>query len=103
VLDPTNVSAAIEWEITHPAATEPIAVIRKLRLGAGRVVYFRAVTYDADSSKRELIGYWGSLDEATQNVHGLYERHLPPESLISTKGLPREPLPLTQPKQPPAS
>lgn len=101
MLDLSNVSTPIEWEITHPASPEPIAVIRKLRLGAGRVLYFRAVTYDVDSRKRELIGYWGSLDEAAQNVHGLFERHLPPGSLVSTKGLPREPLPLTKPKHPP--
>lgn len=101
--DLSRVRSAIEWEISHPASDEPIAVIRKLRLGPGKVLYFRAVTYDVDPAKRELIGYWGTLEEATQNVHGLYELHLPPEKVTTADGEPRDPLPLTKPKHPPAS
>ncbi len=100
--DLSNFTKPIEWEVTHSASQTPIAVIRKLKLGPGHVLYFRAVTWHADARKRELIGYWGSLAEATQNVYGLYERKLPPQRLASSGSTWREPLPLTKPKAPPA-
>lgn len=100
--DLSNFIHPVEWEISHAASKEPIALIRRLRLGAGRVLYYRAITWDADPSKRELIGYWGTLDEAAQNVYGLYERKLPKQFLASSGSTWKEPLPLTKPKMPPA-
>ena len=101
--DLSNYTRAIEWEITHSTKRDPIAIIRKLHLGPGDVVYFRAVTWDADPANRELIGYWGSLEEATQNVYGLFERSMPKQFLASSGSTWREPLPLTMPKHPPAT
>ncbi|SFN65829.1 hypothetical protein [Mycetocola miduiensis] len=101
--DLSNVTQPIEWAIVHSTSRDPIALIRKLQLGAGRTTYYRAITWHVDPTKRELIGYWGSLNEATQNVYGLYERKLPPQFLASSGSTWREPLPLTRPKTPPLS
>lgn len=100
--DLSNVTTPVEWVVTHSAATGPIAVVRRLRLGPDRELYFRAVTWHADPARRELVGYWGSVEEAVQNVYGLYERSLPPQFLMTGGGTAREPHPLTKPKAPPA-
>jgi hypothetical protein len=101
--DLSHVTTPVEWMVTHSAASEPIAVVRRLRLGPQRELYFRAVTWHRDSTRRELVGYWDSLEEAVQNVYGLYERSLPPQFLMTGGGTTREPQPLTKPKPPPAS
>ncbi|GHD42126.1 hypothetical protein D9V29_01315 [Mycetocola manganoxydans] len=101
--DLSNVTTPVEWVVTHSAAKEPIAIVRRLRLGAERELYFRAVTWNADPAKRELVGYWGSAEEAVQNVYGLFERSLPPQFLMTGGGTARQPQPLTKPKPPPAS
>lgn len=101
--DLSNVTTPVEWVVTHSAATGPIAVVRRLRLGPDRELYFRAVTWHADPARRELVGYWGSVEEAVQNVYGLYERSLPPQFLMTDGGTAREPLALTKPKAPPAA
>src|SRR5690554_6021187 len=99
--DLSNFTHPIEWVITHSASKEPIALIRKLQLGLGQVTYYRATTWNSEPSKRELIGYWGSLNEAAQNVYGLYERKLPRQFFATSGSTWREPLPLTNPKGPP--
>ncbi len=99
--DLSNVTTPVEWVVTHAAAKGPIAVVRRLRLGRARDVYFRAVTWHADPSERSLVGYWGSAEEAVQNIYGLYERSLPPQFLMTGGGTTRAPLPLTAPKPPP--
>jgi hypothetical protein len=101
--DLSNVTAPVEWVVTHSTAKEPIALVRRLRLGPARELYFRAVTWHQDAGRRELVGYWGSLEEAVQNVYGLYERSLPPQFLMTGGGTTRQPAPLTKPKPPPAS
>lgn len=101
--DLSNVTTPVEWVVTHSAAKEPIALVRRLRLGPNRDLYFRAVTWHRDATKRELVGYWGSVEEAVQNVYGLYERSLPPQFLMTGGGTTRQPAPLTKPKPPPAS
>ena len=99
--DLSNVTTPVEWVVTHAVATGPIAVVRRLRLGARRELYFRAVTWHIDTAQRELIGYWGSLEDAVQNVYGLYERSLPPQFLEARGKTAREPHALTKPKPPP--
>ncbi|MET1051858.1 MAG: hypothetical protein ABWX65_04380 [Mycetocola sp.] len=101
--DLSNVITPVEWVVTHSAASGPIAVVRRLRLGPDRDLYFRAVTWHDDPAQRELVGYWGSLDEAVQNVYGLYERSLPPQFLMTGGGTAREPHALTKPKAPPVT
>lgn len=100
--DLSSVTTPVEWVVTHSSSQEPIAVVRRLRLGPQRELYFRAVTWHVDPAKRELVGYWGSAEEAVQNVYGLFERSLPPQFLMTSGGTAREPLPLTKPKAPPA-
>ena len=100
--DLSNVTTPVEWVVTHSSSQQPIAVVRRLRLGPERQLYFRAVTWNADPEKRDLVGYWGSAEEAVQNVYGLYERSLPPQFLMTGGGTAREPPALTKPKAPPA-
>ena len=101
--DLSNITTPVEWVVTHSAAKEPIAIVRRLRLGAERALYFRAVTWNTDPAKRELVGYWGSAEEAVQNVYGLFERSLPPQLHMTGGGTSRELQRLTRPKPPPAS
>jgi hypothetical protein len=101
--DLSTVTTPVEWVVTHSAANDPIAVVRRLRLGQQRELYFRAVTWHPVSAHRELVGYWGSLEEAVQNVYGLYERSLPPQFLMTGGGTAREPQRLTRPKPPPTA
>ncbi|WP_411720505.1 hypothetical protein [Mycetocola sp.] len=101
--DLSNVTTPVEWVVTHSASKEPIALVRRLRLGAQRELYFRAVTWRPNPARRELVGYWGSLEEAVQNVYGLYERSLPPQFHVTGGGTARELQRLTKPKPPPAS
>jgi hypothetical protein len=101
--DLSAVTTPVEWVVTHSAAKDPIAVVRRLRLGPQRELYFRAVTWHSVSAHRELVGYWGSLEEAVQNVYGLYERSLPPQFLMTGGGTAREPQRLTRPKPPPTA
>ena len=99
--DLSTVTTPVEWVVTHASVQEPIAVVRRLRLGPQRELYFRAVTWHQDPAKRDLVGYWGSAEEAVQNVYGLFERSLPPESTRTGAGTTRQPPPLTRPKAPP--
>jgi hypothetical protein len=101
--DLSNVTTPVEWIVSHSASKEPIAVVRRLRLGPQGELYFRAVTWHRRSAHRELVGYWASLEEAVQNVYGLFERSLPPQFLMTGGGTTREPQRLTKPKPPPAS
>ena len=100
--DLSTVTTPVEWVVTHASVQAPIAVVRRLRLGPRRELYFRAVTWHSDPAKRDLVGYWGSAEEAVQNVYGLYERSLPPESRRTGEVTARQPPPLTRPKAPPA-
>lgn len=54
----------VEWDVLHPLDGSSIAVVRLVWLGPKRENYYRAVTHDADRSKRRLLGYWGTLNEA---------------------------------------
>ena len=93
----------VEWVVTHASAAEPIAVVRRLRLGSQRELYFRAVTWHPDPAHRDLVGYWGSAEEAVQNIYGLYERSLAPQTMTAVGGAARPPPPLTKPKAPPTA
>lgn len=64
----------VEWEIRHPVSGDLIAILRVVALGPRREWYARAVTPEADRSRRTLIGYWASPDEAHRGVLALFER-----------------------------
>jgi len=83
----------VEWEVRLPLSGEAVAIVRAVALGPRDEVYLRAVTPDADRSQRELIGYWGSPQEAHDGVLALYERR-------SNRGVPPA-LPLVPQKPPP--
>lgn len=93
--------SAIEWMLRHPLSGHPIALVRLVQLGAARESYFRAVTPEADSSARQLIGYWGSLDDAERGTLALYERAS--GASISGAGAPGPSLALIPQKPPPTS
>ena len=67
---PRKLVTATEWLVAVPGQPEPIAVIRRLRIG-GRVIY-RAVTWAPSSSARELVGYYPNGDEAAVAVWRRY-------------------------------
>lgn len=83
----------VEWEVRLPLSGEAIAIVRAVSLGPRGEVYLRAVTPDAERSQRELIGYWGSPQEAHDGVLALYERR-------TNRGAPPT-LPLVSQKPPP--
>lgn len=83
----------VEWEVRLPLSGEVVAIVRAVQLGARGEVYLRAVTPDVDRSQRELIGYWGSPQEAHDGVLALYERR-------DARGVPPR-LPLVPQKPPP--
>ncbi len=58
----------VEWEVRLPLSGEAVAIVRAVQLGPRGEVYLRAVTPDANRSQRELIGYWGSPQEAHDGV-----------------------------------
>lgn len=64
----------VEWEIRHPVTGDLVAIVRVVALGPRREWYARAVTPEADRSRRTLIGYWASPDEAHRGVLALFER-----------------------------
>ncbi|WP_144719033.1 hypothetical protein [Agrococcus jejuensis] len=64
----------VEWEIRHPVSGDLIAILRVVALGPRREWYARAVTPEPDRSRRTLIGYWASPDEAHRGVLALFER-----------------------------
>lgn len=83
----------VEWEVRLPLSGEAVAIVRAVRLGAHGDVYLRAVTPDADRSQRELIGYWGSPQEAHDGVLALYERRSNPGTPPSLPLVPQKPPP----------
>lgn len=76
-----------------PLSGEAVAIVRAIALGPRGEIYLRAVTPDADRSQRGLIGYWGSPQEAHDEVLALYERRI-------NRGAPPT-LPLVPQKPPP--
>lgn len=58
-----------EWIVMRDSKREPVAVIRALRLGPRNELYYRVVSWAADSATRTLLGYFPSLDAADQSVH----------------------------------
>jgi hypothetical protein len=82
----------VEWEIRHPLSGELVAIVRVVALGARHEWYARAVTPEEERSRRTLIGYWGSPDDAHQGVLALYERRTGRSLAAGGDGAPSVPL-----------
>lgn len=63
--DLSSCTQTLEWEIVQPCVAGGDRGDPQTAPRTGQVLYFRDVTYDVDSGKRELVVYWGSLEEAT--------------------------------------
>jgi hypothetical protein len=91
----------VEWLVGHPSSPSPVAIIRLLRLGPDRELYYRAVTY-ADAPARKLIGYWASLEDAEQGATAAFEATMPKAWRMTGGGSERPPM-LPPPQKPPPS
>jgi hypothetical protein len=94
-----------EWVVlVHRRA---YAVIRRVTI-AGDDDFWRVVTGEDDRSRRRLIGYWGSLEEAAHNALAYVEHRLPSAwmatgtatSLVPRSATPQKPLPGRSPHEP---
>jgi ribosomal protein S16 len=65
----------VEWDVLHPLDGAHVAVIRLMLLGPKREPFYRVVTPEPDRSRRQLLGYWGTLDEAHEAALALLEQH----------------------------
>ncbi|WP_430592200.1 hypothetical protein [Humidisolicoccus flavus] len=90
----------VEWIANEPRAPyRPIAIVRVVLLGKEREPYWRAVTYGT-SEERQLIGYWGDLQQAQDGVLSWWEHQIPPAWLAhdgKTFRRPRTPPPQKAP------
>ncbi|GAA2176236.1 hypothetical protein GCM10009846_29220 [Agrococcus versicolor] len=94
-----------EWVVmVHRRA---YAVIRRVTI-AGDDGFWRVVTGEDDRSRRRLIGYWGSLEEAAHNALAYVEHRLPSAwmatgtstSVVPRAATPQRPLPGRSPGEP---
>lgn len=65
---------ASEWVVVVHRTV--YAVIRRVTI-AGDEDFWRVVTGEDDRAHRRLVGYWGSLEEASHNAFAYVERQLP--------------------------
>jgi len=71
-----QIADPVEWELRNGWPPDPIGVVRKLSFQRGNQVdvFYRAVTWAADSGDRALIGYYPSLEVACaaawEHFHG---------------------------------
>ncbi|MFC7431631.1 MULTISPECIES: hypothetical protein [unclassified Agrococcus] len=64
--------------------------------------YWRVVTGEDDRAHRRLVGYWGSLEEASHNALAFVERQLPGAWMATGTSSSRTPRAMTPQKPPPA-
>ena len=60
--------ATSEWILMRDDRRTPAAIVRALRLGARRELFYRVVSWAAASEDRHLIGYFQTLAEADRAV-----------------------------------
>lgn len=84
----------IRWEVREPITGHVMAIVQVVHLGPRSEPYYRSVTPEADASQRQLIGYWGTPDDAHDGTMALYEHRfnrslqgggLPPRDLVPQK------------------
>jgi hypothetical protein len=69
---PFSLADPVEWYIRYPVDVAPIGVVRRLEFGIKPDVWFRAVTWSEDSTRRQLIGYFTTPQDAAQAVWQAY-------------------------------
>jgi hypothetical protein len=69
---PFRLADPVEWHIRYPVSVPPIGVVRRLEFGIRPDVWFRAVTWSEDSTRRRLIGYFATPEDAAAAVWGEY-------------------------------
>ncbi|MFM9877765.1 MAG: hypothetical protein ACKVOG_07945 [Rhodoglobus sp.] len=57
-----------EWIIMRDSKTEPVGVIRTVKLGPRNETFYRVVTWAPSSDGRELVGYFDTLAEADRSI-----------------------------------
>jgi hypothetical protein len=60
--------AELEWIIMRESKSEPVAVVRIVRMGPRNVSFYRVVTWAPTSEGRTLVGYYVTLAEADRAV-----------------------------------
>lgn len=57
-----------EWVIMRDSKTEPVGVIRVVKLGPRNETFYRVVTWAPLSADRQLVGYYATLAEADRSI-----------------------------------
>ena len=60
--------AELEWVIMRESKSEPVAVVRVVRMGPRNETFYRVVTWAPTSEGRTLVGYYVTLAEADRAV-----------------------------------
>ncbi len=76
--------ATSEWILMRDDRRTPAAVVRALRLGARRELFYRVVRWAPTSEGRELVGYFRTLAEADRSV--LFTPDLPSSQMQPVRG-----------------
>ncbi|WKK71556.1 hypothetical protein Q0F99_19885 [Rathayibacter oskolensis] len=63
-----------EWVMVDAMRTGRIGLVRRIETGPYREAWFRAVTWSADPSRRELVGYSPSMEAIAE---ALWKRQPP--------------------------
>jgi hypothetical protein len=60
--------AEAEWVVMRESTSEPVAIIRVVRMGPRNETFYRVVTWAPTSEGRRLVGYYPTLAEADRAV-----------------------------------
>lgn len=86
---------ASEWVVV--VHRQVYAVIRRVTIAADDD-FWRVVTGEDDRAQRRLIGYWGSLEDASHNAFAYVERQLPSAWMATGTATSTAPRPMTPQK-----
>lgn len=65
--------SAVEYEVWD--SDYRVAIIRHVQIGHPRTPYWRSVTGDTDRTKRQLLGYFPTIEFATHVTWRLWDQH----------------------------
>ena len=60
--------AEAEWVILRDSRTEPVGVIKVVKLGPRGESFYRVVTWSPTSEGRTLVGYFPTLHDADRSI-----------------------------------